>query len=280
MSDIALLGLTFCLVAAVYSSAGFGGGSSYLALLSVTSMTANEIRTTALACNLVVVFGSVVLQGRRGLIPWREASVLLGVSVIAAFLAASFPLQQTYYFLLLGVSLLFAATAMLLQVGVLYGYGKEGTPSSLREDHEERAASETSNPTPAKVREHCRSLTPQEAGIIGGSIGALSGAVGIGGGIFLSPVLYLRQLETPKRIAAISSAFILVNSLAGLLGIAVGDAIEIRHRELAVLMIAVALGGQLGSRFCMSRASSKHLRLITAFLVAAAGVRILWRVAV
>jgi uncharacterized membrane protein YfcA len=111
--------------------------------------------------------------------------------------------------------------------------------------------------------------------ILGGTIGFLSGMVGIGGGIFLSPVLNIMNWDTAKRIAATASVFILVNSLAGIGGQLSNLPADINYTRIAILGCAVLAGGLLGSNFGAMKFSPLVIRRVTALLVLGAGINVL-----
>jgi len=111
--------------------------------------------------------------------------------------------------------------------------------------------------------------------LIGACIGLLSGVVGIGGGIFLAPILNHLNWGKPVKIAALAAFFILVNSISGLIGLFVSDTLELSWPTTVVLLFSVLLGGQLGVRFSLKKASPKAIRIGTAILVLFVGIRIL-----
>ena len=205
--EVTCLCLLFLSVAAVYSAAGFGGGSSYLAILSFAVDDFLAVRTLALLCNLVVVGGSVSLFWKHGFLLPRSAFPLVAASTPAAFIAAQLRLEQPTFLMILGVTLIAAAIAMFWQ----------------RPDRE------------SPDRQHSMFVD----GSLGGVVGFLAGLVGIGGGIFLSPLLHLVHWDTAKRIAAVAAFFILVNSIAGLAGLVVSQQFQISDTRLLWLLPAV-----------------------------------------
>lgn len=112
---------------------------------------------------------------------------------------------------------------------------------------------------------------------LGGVIGFLSGMVGIGGGIFLSPLLNLMKWDTPKKIAATASVFILVNSISGIAGQISNLTPEINYTRIAVLCIAVLIGGQIGSRMAAGKFNQLVVKRVTALLVFFAGCEVLMK---
>lgn len=240
------LALCFALIAFVYASVGFGGGSSYLALLAVAGLPFPEIRLTALLCNVVVVTGGTWIFFQKKQLHGRKILPLVALSVPAAFLGGKMPISQETFFLLLGLSLIVAAVLLWFQ------------PKPLVDKP---------IPTPKPARD----------GLLGGSIGLLSGMVGIGGGIFLSPLLHLLRWDEARKIAATASVFILANSLAGLAGQLTQLPAGLNGWRILLLGAAVLLGGQIGSRFSMAHFDPLLIRRVTAVLVLAAGLEVLIR---
>ena len=237
----------FFLIAAVYASAGFGGGSSYLALLALYAVPMATMRPTALICNIVVVIGGSFLFWKNGFLNFRKILPLSIASVPMAFVGGLLPLKERTFFILLGFSLLAAALLMLFQ--------KKQTESN------QTVGVKSKNPI-------------IQQSVIGGSIGFLSGMVGIGGGIFLSPILHLLRFDTPKNIAATASFFILINSISGLIG-QLSKNPTLDWAFIAPLTLAVLLGGQVGSRLTTFRLNQTLVRKVTAVLVFYAGINIL-----
>lgn len=240
------LTLFFAIIAFVYSSVGFGGGSSYLAILALYALPFKEIRLIALLCNMVVVSGGVYIYYRHKQIDWKKVFPLIGLSIPLAYLGAVVKLKEDTFFIILGFSLLAASVLLWLKTN----------PISVTE-----------------VRQAQNSDTLKN-GAIGGAIGFLSGMVGIGGGIFLAPVLSLMRWDLPKKIAAAASVFILVNSLSGFIGqlITVQPG-EVNYSMILVLCAAVFLGGQCGSRMSV-KFNPIVVRRLTALLVFVAGIEV------
>ena len=245
MPDLIWLPLVFFVIALFYSSVGFGGGSSYLAVLSLVLTELPTVRAVALLCNVAVVIGSCFVYWRAGSLNISRSLPFVLVSVPAAFIGGTLRLTETAFFVTLGVVLIGAA---LLLVG------------------------QAERPAALATRRSC--LLPPA---LGGSIGLLSGMVGIGGGIFLSPVLHLLRWDTATRIAALASFFILVNSLAGLTGLGAAGALRAGGWLPVALVVAVVAGGQLGSRLGLTILGVRYVRLATAGLVFFAGLRLLLR---
>lgn len=240
--------LLFLCIAILYSSVGFGGGSSYLALLALTSLTFTQIRATALICNIAVVASGTIIYYKKGFYNWKKVLPLILLSVPMAFAGGYLKISQTFFFVLLGITLLTAAGFMWASKYI----------TEVSKDHKP----ETS---------FLKNVSS------GGFIGFLSGMVGIGGGIFLAPLLHLTNWDTPKKIAATASVFILVNSIAGLLGQIQNPEFSIEPTITMLLLVTVFIGGQIGSRLSAYKISPIILKKTTALLIAFVGCRILWK---
>ncbi len=245
IGELVYVMLLFFIVALLYAAVGFGGGSSYLALLTLLLTSFFVIRSTALLCNLMVVSGSCYLFYRKGHLKIKKFLPFILASVPMAFLGASFRLKERVFFIILGISLIIAALALIIQtLNLKSKYNTVTYPLYL----------------------------PY---ILGAGIGFLSGLVGIGGGIFLAPILNQMKWDKPITIAALASFFILVNSISGIGGLVTGGTFELFWPEIIGLLAAVLIGGQLGVRLSLSRISAKGIRLLTALLVLFVGVRVL-----
>jgi len=240
--------LFFFVIAFVYASVGFGGGSSYLAILVLYALPFKEMRLIALICNIIVVTGGTIIFIKNGQVNWKKILPLSLVSVPMAFVGATLKLSQDTFFFILGCSLILAAVLLWIR--------------TRRSDAESIASTNT--------------YSFMKDSFIGGAIGFLSGMVGIGGGIFLSPLLNLLKWDTAKRIAATASIFILVNSIAGIAGQLTSlEAGIINYKRVILLCIAVFLGGQAGSRMGAIKFDHIVIRRLTAVLVFIAGVEVL-----
>ena len=211
---IDFLPILFAVIAFVYASVGFGGGSSYLALLALAAVPFQEMRLIALICNVIVVSGSTILYVQKQEVDFRKILPLVALSVPAAFIGAKMRISEHTFFQLLGVSLILAA--LLLWFQPQREQGSAALP-------------------PRPLRE----------GALGGAIGLLSGMVGIGGGIFLSPVLHFFRWDTARKIAATATVFILVNSVSGIVGQLSHVPASLHWWRIVLLGAAVLLGGQL-----------------------------------
>ena len=247
LEPIELVGLSaaFFIIAMLYSSVGFGGGSSYLAILALLLGSFFLIRSSALLCNLVVVSGSCVLYYLKGHLLVKKFLPFIITSIPLAFLGASIPLKETIFFIILGAVLIISALALVFQTLEL------------------------------KLEYQTKTYSKYLPYFIGGGIGLLSGLVGIGGGIFLAPILNYLKWERPIVIAALASFFILVNSISGVFGLFSAGTFEIPVPEILFMLVAVLIGGQVGVRLSLSKLSGKMIRLLTSLLVLIVGVRVL-----
>ncbi|MCD6013427.1 MAG: Sulfite exporter TauE/SafE [Flavipsychrobacter sp.] len=236
----------FLLIAFVYASVGFGGGSSYLAILTLYGFQFQEMKFTALLCNIIVVMGSTIIFIRNLQMDWKKILPLVAASVPMAFIGALLKLNEDTFFIALGCSLIIAAALLWLK--------NRRLTNNEAIDH-----------SPNKLRD----------GLIGGGIGFLSGMVGIGGGIFLAPILNLMKWDTPKKIAATASFFILVNSLSGIVGQISTLTDYVNFTRVGILCAAVFIGGQLGSRIGVVKFNQLVVRRVTAVVVFVAGVEVL-----
>lgn len=235
----------FFIIAFIYASVGFGGGSSYLAILAFYNLPFKELRLIALVCNIIVVTGGTFAFIRHKQVAWNKIIPLLVASVPLAYLGARIKISADTFFTLLGCSLLIAAILLWIKTKSFNTIKPQGK-------------------------------TYLKDGAIGGVIGFFSGMVGIGGGIFLSPVLNLLKWDTPKRIAATASLFILANSLSGIAGQVV-NAPPFNSTRILLLCTAVFLGGQIGSHIGIVKFNLLIVRRVTAVLVFFAGLEVLFK---
>lgn len=244
--ELLLLMLGFFVIATLYSSVGFGGGSSYLALLTLFFASFFAVRSMGLICNLVVVSGSCYLYFKNGHLDFKKFLPFIITSIPLAFIGSSFRLKENVFFIILGGALIISALALMYQTFAA------------------KKSEEISTNYPAYMTY-----------VLGGAIGLLSGLVGIGGGIFLAPILNHMRWDKSVKIAALASFFILVNSASSLFGYLSNGTFELPWREAIALVAAVFIGGQLGIRISLSRFTGKSIKVITAVLVLFVGVRVL-----
>lgn len=243
------IALAFIAVAFLYASVGFGGGSTYTAILIEAGLHWELVPPVSLVCNLVVVSGGVYHFAKAGYLNLRFAAPLIATSVPAAFLGGYIRLDESSFLQILGIALFVSGLLMLL-------------------DRQWRKERETFPQTGTALRLG-----------LGLLLGGLAGITGIGGGIYLAPVLHLTRLAEAKTVAASCSLFILVNSVAGLagqlakLGAGAGDLLDLGY---LVLPLAVLIGGQLGSRLGATWFEASHIRRLTGLVIVVVAIRLLW----
>jgi uncharacterized protein len=244
--NLIILSISFFFIALIYASVGFGGGSSYLALLAqpVFLLLPEQIKPIAFCCNIIVVTGGAIIFYRERKIVWREVWPFLVFSVPMAYLGGLWKLEENTFFIVLGITLVIASVFLWIQ------------PEKLN------SSNERSESLPLNIA-------------MGGSIGFLSGLVSIGGGIFLSPILHFMKWSEPKKISALASLFILVNSISGLAGQLNRGLAPIKFSFIGALMLAVLIGGQIGSRLGAKTFNPLYIKRITAALIFIAGTFIL-----
>ncbi|MGK0335332.1 MAG: putative membrane protein YfcA [Paraglaciecola sp.] len=224
-------------------------------MLALAALPTGEMRAIALVCNLIVAGGGVFHFWKAGKMPWRRALPLVLCSVPAAYLGGRIDLPREQFLGVLGVVLLFAGFAMWWRPGF-------SDAASRAEPLSEATSS---------------GATQVKAGILGGILGLLAGLVSIGGGIFLSPILFLQRWAAVRAIAAVTSLFIFANSLSGLAG-QLSRGIELSWQLLGLLALAVLIGGQIGTRLTLKKLSAATIRRIAAVLIIIVGVRLLAQV--
>ena len=228
----------FFLIAFVYSMAGLAGGSSYLAVLILAGLTYKQVPSVALFCNLIVSTCAFWHFYRGGHFDFKKVLPFVLLSIPAAYFGGSMMIGKQLFCFLLGLSLLVAGARMLL---------------------------------PEKKSEATRLISDRERWLVGLPVGAalgfLSGLVGIGGGIFLSPILLLIRWANAKQAAAAASFFILVNSFSGLLGQAQKAASIPFSEPILFLGLVVFIGGQIGASIGSYRLPRFVLQKIAGILI-------------
>ena len=247
MLSIYTLAALFFVTAILYSSVGFGGGSTYTALLVLSGTDYSFIPIISLSCNIIVVSGNVLFSLRNRLLDWRSALPLVVLSVPLSFMAGALPIDERLFVLLLAAMLFLAGIQMII-----------GDTS--------KTAAKTPQPHSTYI-----------AVATGGALGFASGLVGIGGGIFLAPILHLLNWASARKIAAMCSLFILVNSIAGLLGQLTkleSSADAYNLLKFWPLMAAVFFGGIVGRRISLNFLSERMIKRLTAILILFVAVRL------
>ena len=239
-----LLAILFLATAALYSSVGFGGGSTYLALLLIWGVPYFIFPVIALSCNIIVVSGNCFNYIRTGNLNLKLLLPYLIGSIPLAFIGGSLPIEKRLFEILLFLVLATAGALLLLNF-------------KSYDDKEE----------------NYRKISIPVSILIGGALGFISGIVGIGGGIFLSPILFLIRAGRPKHIVTTASLFILINSVSGIIGQLTKNAVLIEIPNYWYLLAAVLIGGQLGNFLNLRIYPTRILALVTAILVIFVAVR-------
>ena len=228
------------LVAFFYSSVGHGGASGYLALMALFSFAPESIRYYALTLNLVVSAIAFISYYRAGFFRWRVVFPFLITSIPAAYLGATVSINPMAYKIILGIMLIIAVLRMLL----------------VRNTENDT----THNPP---------FLLALGIGLI---LGLISGIIGIGGGILLSPVLILAKYASVKEASAASAAFIFLNSLSGLAGLMTSDFSFQPH--IIYWLLAVMVAGLLGSAMGSRTISELNLKRVLSLVLIAASIKL------
>jgi uncharacterized protein len=226
----------------IYASVGFGGGSSYLALLGVMGLQVDVIRPAALLCNIIVVAGGTYIFWKSGQLDLKKSLPFLSASIPLAFIGGLWDIgDPSFFFILLGLCLILGSVLLWIQ------------------------------PPPQKAY---RFSNPVLNALLGGAIGFISGLVSIGGGIFLSPILHLLNWGEAKKISALASVFILVNSISGLAG-QLSRNHQLDWQFIVPLLAAVFVGGQIGSRLGTRKFDAVVIKRITSLVIFVAAIKIL-----
>ena len=236
-----LLTVLFFAAAALYSTVGHGGASGYLAAMALVGMAPAEMRPTALVLNVVVAAVATRQFARQGHFRWREFLPVILPAAPMAFLGGTLQLTETVYRPVVGVVLLLAATRALVTAT-----WPETVPRTA--------------PLPLLV-------------FAGAAIGLLAGLTGVGGGIFLTPLLLFAGWSPTHRAAGVSAPFILVNSLAGLAGLV--TAAPVLPPAMPWWMLVTLLGGWLGARAGSRHLPSAPLRRALGVVLLIAGIKLI-----
>jgi len=239
-----ILSILFFVTALIYSSVGFGGGSTYLAILLIWGVPYTIFPVIALVCNIIVVSGNSINFVRSKNINFNLLFPYLIGSIPFAFIGGSIKIEKSLFEILLFCVLLVAGIFLLIE-------------------------SKSFNKEQIKINKIPRLISIS----FGSIIGFMSGIVGIGGGIFLSPLLFLMKAGYPKHITSSASLFILINSIFGIAGQLTKDQILDQVITYWPLFLSVLIGGQIGSLLNIKFLSNKILALLTSFLVIFVAIR-------
>ncbi|MDA8098102.1 MAG: sulfite exporter TauE/SafE family protein [Nitrospiraceae bacterium] len=241
MHDLSLTTIAFFVIALLYSTVGHAGASGYLATMALLSFAPSEMKPAALGLNIVVALVTSLRFYQAGHFSWRMFWPFALASVPLAYLGGGLSVHATIYKALVGVALVFAAVHIIVR-------SKAGV-----------AGEEVK--TPGIVRSMA----------VGGVIGFLSGLTGVGGGIFLSPVLIMLRWAGLRQAAALSAVFILVNSLSGLVGhLQKGGSFP---EHMGIWTVAVLGGGLIGSTLGATKLNNPALRYALGGILVMAGMK-------
>jgi len=233
-----ILSILFFIIAILYSSVGFGGGSSYLALLLIWEIPYYIFPVIALSCNIIVVSGNCFNYSKAGNLNLRLLLPYIVGSMPLAFIGGSLPIEKRIFEILLFVVLTIAGFLLLFKFKL----------------YDNKKIIYKKIPNIISI-------------IIGGILGFISGVVGIGGGIFLSPILFLLKAGKPKHIITVASMFILINSIFGIFGQLTKNLVLTEIINYWFLFLAVFIGGQIGNFLNIKMFPARILALITSGLV-------------
>ena len=244
-----ILSISFLITAILYSSIGFGGGSTYLALLIIWDVPYYIFPVIALVCNIIVVSGNSINYIKAGNHNLKLLIPFLFGSIPFAFFGGSLIINKEIFEILLFLVLSIAGLLLLIN----------------------NKSYEDKNLVTKK-------LNPFISILIGSILGLISGIVGIGGGIFLSPILFLLKADKPKTIVTTASLFILINSISGILGHLSKENVLNEILLYWPLFLSVLIGGLFGNYLNLKIFSNRTLALMTSFLVIFVAFRMAFKI--
>ena len=245
---MSILSILFFVTAILYSSVGFGGGSTYLALLLIWGIPYQIFPIIALSCNIIVVSGNSFNYIRAGNLNLKLLLPYLIGSIPLAFIGGSLPVEKKFFEILLLIVLSVAGLLLLFKF----------------KSYDDK-------------KENYRKIPIIISIFIGGILGFVSGVVGIGGGIFLSPILFLIRAAKPNHIITMASLFILINSLSGIIGQLTKSSVLSEIQNYWFLLLAVLIGGQIGNFLNLKIFPTRILALVTAGLVLFVAIRMAYK---
>ena len=243
MFQTVILTILILAAAILYSAVGHAGASGYLAAMALMGLSPDVMKPSALCLNIIVATIGTAKFARAGHFSWPIFWPFAATSIPFAFWGGAIRLPYHYYKTIVGLVLLYSAVRL--------GY------SAIKKQPFET-----------------RRLPVLAALVAGGAIGFLAGLTGVGGGIFLSPLLVLMHWADMRRTAAVSAAFILVNSIAGL----AGNLASVRFLppQITIWALAAALGGFVGSELGSRRVAPTALRYLLALVLIVAGCKMIF----
>lgn len=229
------------LMAFLYASVGHGGASGYLAVMALFAVSPSLMKQSALVLNLSVSLFAFYSFYKGGYFRWRNFWPFAVTSIPMAYIGAKWPISDATYKQILAMCLILSVFRIMFK----WNEKVEGKQ------------------------------VPLLFGLlVGGGIGLLSGMIGIGGGIILSPLMLLFGWGTVKETAAVSALFIFVNSIAGLLGIPKWEIFQ--AYQLPILVVVATIAGMLGARWGSNKASIFWLKVVLAIVLLVASGKLMW----
>tara|TARA_Y100001970_G_scaffold199518_1_gene242698 strand:- start:2550 stop:3296 length:747 start_codon:yes stop_codon:yes gene_type:complete len=239
-----ILSILFFVTAILYASVGFGGGSTYLALLLIWDIPYYIFPVIALICNIFVVSGNCFNYIKAGNLNFKLLIPYLIGSIPLSFIGGSLQIEKNIFEIFLFIVLLIAGALLLINF----------------KSYDNKATSYKDIPIFISI-------------FIGGILGFVSGVVGIGGGIFLSPILFLIRAAKPKYIVTAASLFILINSISGVIGQLTKKIVFSEISTYWFLFLIVILGGHIGNYLNLKIFPTRLLALVTSCLVLFVSIR-------
>ncbi len=239
-----ILSILFFVTAILYASVGFGGGSTYLALLLIWGVPYYIFPVIALICNIFVVSGNSFNYIKAGNLNIKLLIPYLVGSIPLAFIGGSLEIDKNLFEIFLFIVLGIAGTLLLINF----------------KSYDDNGSTYKNVPILISI-------------LIGGILGFVSGVVGIGGGIFLSPILFLIKAAKPKHIITTASLFILINSISGVIGQLTKNVVLSDISNYWYLFLIVIIGGHIGNFISLKIFPSRLLALVTSGLVLFVAIR-------
>jgi uncharacterized membrane protein YfcA len=242
-ADIIFLSFFIFIAAVLYSSVGHGGASGYMAAMALFGLSPLVMKPTGLVLNILVSSIAVYYFYRKGYFSWPIFIPLVIAAMPFAYIGGSVSLPNDLYKIIAGLILMFGAYRLFLQQEAI----------------------------------SCQHLKPMPiifAVLAGAGIGFISGLIGVGGGIFLSPILIMMNWATTRQTAGISAAFILFNSVSGLLGHVAS--VKQLPEFIAFFAAAAVCGGLIGSRLGSRQASNETIRRLLSIVLVIAGLKLIF----
>ena len=239
-----ILSILFFVTAILYASVGFGGGSTYLALLLIWNIPYHIFPVIALICNIFVVSGNSFNYIKAGNLNLKLLIPYLIGSIPLAFIGGSLPIEKNVFEIFLFIVLTIAGSLLLINF----------------KSYDDNESTYRNIPIFISI-------------LIGGLLGFVSGVVGIGGGIFLSPILFLIKASKPKHIVTAASLFILINSISGVIGQLTKNIVLSDISSYWYLFLIVIIGGHIGNYLNLKIFPTRLLALVTSGLVLFVSIR-------